>query len=168
MRDVDKRKDNTSQHSKKKPKTTHETSNENDTGALDDKAEETDDKKPKKPPKMDPPEIVERAGPYSIVKDLMHTKANITFRQLLGNPTYCKSARKSMVPKKRIPRVGKGVKRTKSSNLARSTKDTTPLTCKAKIAGYSFDLILDSGSFISVIVKPFLDAIAKKIDGPSK
>jgi hypothetical protein len=117
---------------------------------------------------MDPLEIVERAGPYSIVEDLMHTKANITFGQLLGNPTYCKSARKSMVPKKRIPRVGKGVKRTKSSNLSQSTKDTTPLICKAKIAGYSFDLILDSGSSVSVIAKPFLDAIARKIDGPSK
>ena len=168
MRDVDKRKNNTSQHSKKKSKTTHETNNKDDSRILDDKVEETDDKKPKKPPKMDPPEIVERARPYSIVKDLIHTKANITFGQLLGNLTYHKSAQKSMMPKKRIPRVGKGIKRNKSSNLAHSTKDTTPFTCKAKIARYSFDLILDSGSFISVIAKPFLDAIVRKINGPSK
>ena len=59
---------------------------------------------------MDPPEIVGRAGSYSIVEDLIHTKANITFGQLLGNPTYQKAAQKSMVPKKRITRVAKGVK----------------------------------------------------------
>jgi hypothetical protein len=59
---------------------------------------------------MDLPEIVGRAESYSIVEDLIHTKANITFGQLLGNPTYRKAARKSMVPKKRIPRVAKGVK----------------------------------------------------------
>lgn len=88
MRDADKRKDNTSQHAKKKSKTTHENIDEENNELLDNKAEEADDKKPKKPPKMDPPEIVHRAGPYSIVEDLMHTKANITFGQLLGNPTY--------------------------------------------------------------------------------
>ena len=168
MRDADRTKANTSQYAKKKSKTIHKNTNEDDFDIVENKVEETDDKKPKKPPKMDPPEIVGWAGSYSIVEDLIHTKANITFGQLLGNPTYRKAARKSMVPKKRITRVAKGIKRTKTSNLARSTKDTTPLTCNAKIAGYTFKLILDSGSSVSVIAKPFLDAIARKIDAPSK
>src|SRR5215204_6999622 len=40
--------------------------------------------------------------------------------------------------------------------------------CKAKIAGYKFKLILDSSSSISVISKNFLQAIARKVDGPSQ
>src|SRR5215204_7264683 len=48
------------------------------------------------------------------------------------------------------------------------TRDTTPLTCEAKVAGYKFKLILDSGSSVSVISKHFLEAIACKIDEPSR
>ncbi|KAG9294701.1 hypothetical protein G9A89_008180 [Geosiphon pyriformis] len=86
----------------------------------------------KNPPKLKPPEIVQKSGSYSVVKDLMETPAHITFGQLM----------------------------THSHNI-------TPLICKAQVAGYFIDLILDSGSSVSVIAKYFLEAIGRKIDKPS-
>jgi hypothetical protein len=44
------------------------------------------------------------------VEDLMKTKANITYGQLVANPTIRKALRKSLIPKKRIPRIIKGIK----------------------------------------------------------
>ena len=99
-----------STRSKKKLKATDDNEVEEDhniTKTLDDK---TKVKKFKNPPKMDPSELVQRSGVYSIVEDLMHTKANITYGQLVTNPTIYKALRKSLIPKKRIPRVAKGIK----------------------------------------------------------
>ncbi|KAG9294464.1 hypothetical protein G9A89_001969 [Geosiphon pyriformis] len=45
--------------------------------------------------------------------------------------------------------------------------NVTPLICKAQVAGYFIDLILNSGSSVSVIAKYFLEAIGKKINEPS-
>ena len=122
------------------------------------------EKKNKTTPKMDPPAIVKNSGHYSIVEDLIHTKASISFGQLLANPQLHKDLRKSLIPKKKN---NKSFKRPKQSSLA-TTRDTTPLTCEAKVAGYKFKLILDSGSSVSVISKHFLEAIARKIDEPSR
>jgi hypothetical protein len=116
---------------------------------------------------LDPPDLVRRAGTYSIVEDMMHTKANITYGQLLGNLAIRKDLRKSLIPKKKIPRSTKAVKRARASH-ATITNETTPLTCTAKCAGYNFKLILDSGSSVSVISKHFLEAIARNIDEASK
>ncbi|KAG9284500.1 hypothetical protein G9A89_014104 [Geosiphon pyriformis] len=53
-----------------------------------------------------------------------------------------------------------------STGLA-DNSNITPLICKAQVAGYFIDLILDSGSSVSVIAKHFLEAIGRKIDEPS-
>ncbi|KAG9297956.1 hypothetical protein G9A89_018784 [Geosiphon pyriformis] len=79
--------------------------------------------------KLKLPEIVQKSGFYSIIKDLMETPVHITFGQLI----------------------------THSHNII-------PLICKAQVAGYFIDLILDSKSSVSVIAKHFLEAIRRKID----
>ncbi|KAG9303230.1 hypothetical protein G9A89_013556 [Geosiphon pyriformis] len=76
--------------------------------------------------KLELPKIVQKSGPYFVVKDLIETPAHIT--------------------------IGHNV---------------TPLICKAQIAGYFIDLILDSELSVSIIAKHFLKAIGRKIDKPS-
>jgi hypothetical protein len=78
---------NTSQHAYKKTKINHNKDNEDLDDLLEPKVEEMSEQKIKKPPKLDPPDLVKRAGTYSIVEDMMHTKVNITYSQLLGNPS---------------------------------------------------------------------------------
>ncbi|KAG9297952.1 hypothetical protein G9A89_018780 [Geosiphon pyriformis] len=87
----------------------------------------------KNPPKLEPPEIVQKFGPYSVVKDLIETPTNKCPHQ---------------------------------AELA-DNSNVISLICKAQVAGYFIDLILDSGSFVSIIAKHFLEAIGKKIDEPS-
>ncbi|KAG9303236.1 hypothetical protein G9A89_013562 [Geosiphon pyriformis] len=101
----------------------------------------------KNPPKLEPPEIVQKSGSYSIVKDLMETPAHITFGQLMTHP-------------QRRHKCSHQVGLADNSNV-------TPLICKAQVAGYFIDLILDSGSSVSVIAKHFLEAIGRKINEPS-
>ncbi|KAG9284527.1 hypothetical protein G9A89_014131 [Geosiphon pyriformis] len=102
--------------------------------------------------KLKPPEIVQKSGPYSVVKDLMETPAHITFGQLMTHPQFKKNFHKSLIPKKKTPKTNNNV---------------TPLICITQVAGYFIDLILDSGSSVSVIAKHFLEAIGKKIDESS-
>ncbi|KAG9297656.1 hypothetical protein G9A89_011171 [Geosiphon pyriformis] len=117
----------------------------------------------KNPPKFEPPEIVQKSGPYSVVKDLMETPAHITFGQLITHPQFRKNLRKSLIPKKKTPKTNKCPCQ---AGLA-DNNNVTPLICKAQVAGYFIDLILDSGSSVSVIAKHFLEAIGRKIDEPS-
>ncbi|KAG9301604.1 hypothetical protein G9A89_016674 [Geosiphon pyriformis] len=92
----------------------------------------------KNPPKLEPPEIVQKSGPYSVVKDLMETPAHIIFGQLMTHPQFRKDL----------------------SELA-DNSSVTPLICKAQVAGYFIDLILNSRSSVSVIAKHFLEAIGR-------
>ncbi|KAG9306126.1 hypothetical protein G9A89_016030 [Geosiphon pyriformis] len=117
----------------------------------------------KNPPKLKPPEIVQKSGPYSVVKNLMETPAHITFGQLMTHPQFRKDLRKSLIPKKKTPKTNKCPHQAGLAN----NSNVTPLICKAQVAGYFIDLILDSGSFVSVIAKYFLEAIGRKIDEPS-
>ncbi|KAG9303752.1 hypothetical protein G9A89_018649 [Geosiphon pyriformis] len=117
----------------------------------------------KNPPKLEPPEIVQKSGPYSVVKDLMETPAHITFGQLMTHPQFRKDLCKSLIPKKKTPKTNK---RPHQAGLA-DNSNVTPLICKAQVAGYFIDLILDSESFVSVIAKHFLEAIGRKIDESS-
>ncbi|KAG9299521.1 hypothetical protein G9A89_020692 [Geosiphon pyriformis] len=114
----------------------------------------------KNSPKLEPPEIVQKSGLYFVVKDLIEMFAHITFGQLMIHPQFRKNLCKSLIPKK------KTLKTNKHSCQAELTDNSnvTPLICKAQVAGYFIDLILDSRSFISVIVKHFLKAIGRKID----
>ncbi|KAG9303759.1 hypothetical protein G9A89_018656 [Geosiphon pyriformis] len=117
----------------------------------------------KNPPKLEPPEIVQKSGPYSVVKDFIETPAHIIFGQLMTHPQFRKNLCKSLIPKKKTPKTNK---RPHQAGLA-DNSNVTPLICKAQVAGYFIDLILDSESFVSVIAKHFLEAIGRKIDESS-
>ncbi|KAG9283938.1 hypothetical protein G9A89_006776 [Geosiphon pyriformis] len=96
----------------------------------------------KNPPKLEPPEIVQKSGPYSVVKDLMETPAHITFGQLMTHPQFRKDLHKFLIPKKKTPKTNK---RPHQAGLA-DNSNVTLLICKVQVAGYFIDLILDSGS----------------------
>ncbi|KAG9295909.1 hypothetical protein G9A89_006648 [Geosiphon pyriformis] len=113
--------------------------------------------------KLEPPEIVQKFGPYSVVKDLMETPAHIIFGQLMTHPQFRKDLHKSLIPKKKTPKTNKCPRQ---AGLA-DNSNVTPLICKAQVAGYFINLILDSGLSVSVIAKHFFEAIGRKIDEPS-
>ncbi|KAG9288441.1 hypothetical protein G9A89_015647 [Geosiphon pyriformis] len=98
----------------------------------------------KNPSKLEPPEIVQKSGPYSVVKDLMETPTHITFSQFT---------------------VQKGSLQILDSKEEDIKNQQTFLP--TQVAEYFIDLILDSGSSVSVIAKHFLEAIGRKIDEPS-
>ncbi|KAG9306130.1 hypothetical protein G9A89_016034 [Geosiphon pyriformis] len=98
----------------------------------------------KNPPKLEPP-------------------AHITFGQLMTHPQFRKNLHKSLIPKKKTPKTNKCPCQ---AGLA-DNSNVTSLICKAQVAGYFIDLMLDSGSSVSVIAKHFLEAIGRKIDEPS-
>ncbi|KAG9301622.1 hypothetical protein G9A89_016692 [Geosiphon pyriformis] len=129
----------------------------------------TDNNKPpktkvfKNPPKLESPEIVQKSGLYYVVKDLMETPAHITFGQLITHSQFRKDLHKSLIPKKKIPKTNKC---SCQAELA-DNSNVTSLICKAQVADYFIDLILDSGLSVSVIAKHFLEAIGRKIDKPS-
>ncbi|KAG9299083.1 hypothetical protein G9A89_020396 [Geosiphon pyriformis] len=93
----------------------------------------------------------------------METPAHITFDQLMTYPQFKKNLHKSLIPKKKTPKTNKHFCQAELAN----NSNVTPFICKAQVAGYFIDLILDSGSSVSVIAKHFLEAIGKKIDEPS-
>ncbi|KAG9298711.1 hypothetical protein G9A89_012779 [Geosiphon pyriformis] len=102
----------------------------------------------KNPPKLEPPEI---------------TPAHITFGQLMTHPQFRKDLHKSLILKKKTPKTNK---RPRQAGLA-DNSNVTSLICKAQVAGYFINLILDSGLSVSVIAKHFFEAIGRKIDEPS-
>ncbi|KAG9296602.1 hypothetical protein G9A89_015194 [Geosiphon pyriformis] len=117
----------------------------------------------KNSPKLEPLEIVQKFGPYSVVKDLIETPAHITFGQLMTHPQFRKDLHKFLILKKKTPKTNKCFRQ---AGLA-DNSNVTPLICKAQVAGYFINLILDSELSVSVIVKHFLKAISRKIDEPS-
>ncbi|KAG9305248.1 hypothetical protein G9A89_001510 [Geosiphon pyriformis] len=76
---------------------------------------------------------------------------------------FRKDLHKSLIPKKKTPKTNK---RSHQARLA-DNNNVTPLICKAQVAGYFIDLILDSRSSVSVIAKHFFEAISRKINEPS-
>ncbi|KAG9304235.1 hypothetical protein G9A89_019797 [Geosiphon pyriformis] len=88
----------------------------------------------KNSPKLEPPKIVQKSGPYSVVKDL-------TFGQLMTHPQFRKDFCKFLIPKKKTSKTNK---RPHQAGLA-DNSNVTPLICKAQVAGYFINLILDSG-----------------------
>ncbi|KAG9284788.1 hypothetical protein G9A89_003711 [Geosiphon pyriformis] len=100
----------------------------------------------KNPPKLESPEIVQKSGSYFVVKDLMETPAHITFGQLITHPQFRKNLCKSLIPKKKTPKI---IKHSCQARLA-DNSNVTPLICKAQVAGYFIDLILDSGSSLMI------------------
>jgi hypothetical protein len=86
--------------------------------------------------------MTQNAPPYSIVSDLLATRANITLGQLMAMPHYRSETRKALTPK-----------RTRVVKMANHTtvEGNTPMTCQAQVAGWKVEVILDSGSSISII-----------------
>src|SRR6266516_4777170 len=111
--------------------------------------------KQKKVIKMEPPPLVQAAKQYSISEDLLNTKANITFAQLLQSPQIRKELKKSITPRRK---GAKHVHFGKSVNIPKGAT-FTPLICKAQVYGWTIDLIVDSGSSISVISENFMKDI---------
>ncbi|KAG9302399.1 hypothetical protein G9A89_011449 [Geosiphon pyriformis] len=93
-------------------------------------------------PKLEFSEIVQKSGLYSVFRKNFH---------------------KSLIPKKKTPKTNKCLCQTGFAD----NSNVTSLICKTQVAGYFIDLILDSGSSVSVIAKHFLEAIGRKIDEPS-
>ncbi|KAG9294816.1 hypothetical protein G9A89_008508 [Geosiphon pyriformis] len=90
----------------------------------------------------------------------MKTLVHIIFGQLITHPQFRKNLHKFLILKK------KSLKTNKHSCQARLTNNSnvTLLICKAQVAGYFIDLILNSESSVSVIAKHFFEAIGRKID----
>ncbi|KAG9297783.1 hypothetical protein G9A89_011298 [Geosiphon pyriformis] len=99
--------------------------------------------------KLKLPEIVQKSGSYSVVKDLMETP-------------FRKDLCKSLIPKKKTPKTNK---HSCQAGLA-DNSNVTSLICKAQVADYFINLILDSRLSVSVIAKHFLEAIGRKINEP--
>ncbi|KAG9293040.1 hypothetical protein G9A89_016402 [Geosiphon pyriformis] len=117
----------------------------------------------KNPPKLESPEILQKFELYSVVKNLMEIPTHIIFGQLITHLQFRKDLHKSLIPKKKILKTNK---HSCQAGLA-DNNNVIPLICKAQVAGYFIDLILDSRLSVSVIAKHFLEAIGKKIDKPS-
>ncbi|KAG9301032.1 hypothetical protein G9A89_015768 [Geosiphon pyriformis] len=117
----------------------------------------------KNPLKLKLPEIVQKSGPYSAVKDLMKTLAYIIFGQLITHLQFRKNLHKSLIPKKKTLKTNKCLHQAELAN----NSNVTPLICKAQVAGYFINLILNSESSVNIIAKHFLKAIGRKIDEPS-
>ncbi|KAG9303695.1 hypothetical protein G9A89_018592 [Geosiphon pyriformis] len=111
--------------------------------------------------KLKSPEIIQKFRPY-FVKNLMETPAHIIFGQLMTHLQFRKNLCKSLIPKKKTPKTNKCFCQAELAD----NSNVTPLICKAQMAGYFIDLILDSGLSVSVIAKHFLEAIGRKINEP--
>ncbi|KAG9298523.1 hypothetical protein G9A89_018882 [Geosiphon pyriformis] len=118
------------------------------------------DKVFKNSPKLKPPEIVQKSGPYFVVKDLIKTSVYITFDQLITHLQFRKDLHKFLIHKKKTPKTNK---HSRQARLA-DNSNVTLFIYKAQVAGYFINLILDNRSFVSIIVKHFLEAIGRKID----
>ena len=118
-------------------------------------SEDPKQKKRKKVPPVQQPYMTQNAPPYSIVADLLATKANITLGQLMAMPHHRSETRKALTPK-----------RTRVVKMANHTaiEGNTPMTCKAQVAGWKVEVILDSGSSISIISKKFMESIGRRIE----
>ncbi|KAG9301539.1 hypothetical protein G9A89_008391 [Geosiphon pyriformis] len=117
----------------------------------------------KNPPKLKPPEIVQKSGSYSVVKDLMEMPIHITFGQLITHLQFRKDFHKLLIPKKKTPKTNK---HSCQAGLA-DNSNVTPLICKVQVASYFIELIIDSRSSVSVIAKHFFEAIGRMIDESS-
>ncbi|KAG9303765.1 hypothetical protein G9A89_018662 [Geosiphon pyriformis] len=68
----------------------------------------------KNPPKLEPPEIVQKSEPYCVVKDLIETPVHIIFGQLMTHLQFRKNLHKLLIPKKKIPKTNKWLKKAKA------------------------------------------------------
>src|SRR4051812_32561668 len=48
-----------------------------------------------------------------------------------------------------------------------NTEENTPMMCKAQVAGWKVEVILDSGLSIRIVSKNFLESLGRRIEKPS-
>jgi RNase H-like domain found in reverse transcriptase/Reverse transcriptase (RNA-dependent DNA polymerase)/gag-polyprotein putative aspartyl protease len=113
------------------------------------------------------PQIERETMPYSIVSDMMHMKSNITVAQLLNIPQYKKELKKALTPKRRVVRKGKGKGKEIKEMVIGMASSHTPMMCKGQVASWTIDLIIDSGSSVSIISKAFANHIHRSPDRTS-
>jgi hypothetical protein len=106
------------------------------------------------------PQIDRETMPYSIVQDLMHVKSNVTIAQLLTIPQYRKELKKALTPKRSRPGKKKGDKG-KQGILIGASLTHTPMICKGQVSMWTIEIIIDSGSSVSIISKSFADSIKR-------
>ena len=116
-------------------------------------------KKKRKAPSPQQPYMTQAAPPYSIVSDLLNTRANITLGQIMAMPPFRNDVRKALAPK-----------RAKATKVANHTKieGNTPMMCKAQVAGWKVEVILDSGSSISIVSKSFMESLGRRVERSSE
>ncbi|KAG9285615.1 hypothetical protein G9A89_009255 [Geosiphon pyriformis] len=95
--------------------------------------------------KLESPKIVQKSGFYSVVKDFMET---------------LKKSLQIINSKEKTPKINK---HSHQARLA-DNSNVTSLICKAQVAGYFINLILNSRLSVNVIAKHFLEAIERKIN----
>ena len=83
----------------------------------------------------------------------MHTKAGITFGQLMNISPYKNEVKKVITPRrKRAPKDKKGKEKAEEEvYLRESTYRNTPMICKSQVKGWIVDIILDSRFSTSII-----------------
>ena len=100
--------------------------------------------------------------PYSIVSDLIHVKSNATIAQMLTIPQYRKKLKKALTPQRKSA-VKKGKGKGKEM-LIGATTSHTPIRCRGYVSNWSIEIIIDSGSSISIISKAFVDHMKRTSD----
>jgi hypothetical protein len=119
--------------------------------------EEDDKEKKRKKLKSEKAPISQITMPYSIISDLLHTKAGITFGQLMSMPPYKNEVKKAITPRRKQPPKEKGKEKAEEANLGEGSYRNTPMICKGQVKGWTADIILDSGSSTSIISRNFLE-----------
>src|SRR6185436_19159715 len=93
--------------------------------------------------------------PYSIVSDLLNTRANITLGQIMAMPPFRNDVQKTLAPKY--------AKATKVANHTKIERNTS-MMCKAQIAGWKVEVILDSDFSISIVSKRFMESLRRRVE----
>ncbi|CAG8823463.1 5745_t:CDS:2, partial [Dentiscutata erythropus] len=105
---------------------------------LDPEAQDDEDKEKKRKTSKGPtekPPIAQMTMPYSIISDLMHTKAEISFEQLMSLPPFKNEVKKAITPRRKRASKEKGEKgkgKAEEANLGESSFRNTPMICKGQ------------------------------------
>jgi hypothetical protein len=122
-------------------------------------------KKKKRVSFADRPQLERETMQYSIVSDLAHVKSNISIAQLLLLPQYKKELKKALTPRRAKSKKTK--EKGKERMMVSAAATNTPMMCKGQVSSWTIDIIIDSGSSISIISKSFANHIKRSPDKTS-
>ncbi|PKY56151.1 hypothetical protein RhiirA4_476230 [Rhizophagus irregularis] len=105
--------------------------------------------------------ISSHVQPYSMVEDIKHQQARITFGQLIEIAPKCKTELARGIRKPTTRKVH-------FSNMElKENQKSTAMYCDATVRGVKVPLIIDSGAAGSIVAHHFLLKLGVKIDQPS-